>query len=274
MSKVVVTGAGGNCGRVIRQHLHDSGHGVVAVDLISMPGVITADLSDFGDAIGAIEGADAVVHFGAIPSDRRGTPAQIFRNNMLSTLNVLQAAKQVGVRSIVMASSIQVHGPYAEADYVPVDEKHRPCPKAPYGISKWLGEKAADVYADTARVSIASLRLLRIMYPHTYAECLPPFFDNPALAADCLWGYIDGRDVAEICRLAIETDLAGHEVFYVAAADTHMNIPTRDLLEKYRPDIKSIRGPLDGTSGLFSLGKLKQRLGFTPKHEWRDYFRP
>ena len=66
------------------------------------------------------------------------------------------------------------------------------------------------------------------MEPHEY-ERFPPYWDDPKLRRWNLWGYVDARDVAESCRLALEADV-GAEHFIVAAADTVMNRPSPELM--------------------------------------------
>ena len=276
MAKVVVTGASGNCGRVINRHLAEHGFDVLGVDVIppddfAGPPWAVADLSDFGQTVGVLEGANAVVHFGAIPGDGMAAPSETFRNNLMASFNVLEACRRMNIKRIVVASSIEVHATYAQFQYVPVDEAHPVSPQAAYGLAKFLAEQACDVFSELADASIASFRLPRIMHPDQYATRLPGFWENPKAAADCLWTYIDGRDVAQACRLAIQKDLGGHEIFWLSADTTHMKTPTRQLLSEYRPDITDVRVELPGLTPAISDAKIRRMLGFTPKHRWEDH---
>jgi hypothetical protein len=74
--------------------------------------------------------------------------------------------------------------------------------------------------------------------------------------------------VAQSCRLGLEADIPGAEVFIVAAADTVMNRPSRDLLAEVFPDV-----PLHGAVGefetLLSIQKARKMLGYTPQYSWR-----
>src|SRR4051794_41763481 len=100
--KIVVTGGSGKAGRAVVRDLLGHGHEVLNVDLVpSREGVapyLPADLTDFGQALEALSGAEvlpgieAVVHLAAIPAPDKGTPDQVFRTNILSTSTVFSAA--------------------------------------------------------------------------------------------------------------------------------------------------------------------------------------
>jgi nucleoside-diphosphate-sugar epimerase len=84
-----------------------------------------------------------------------------------------------------------------------------------------------------------------------------------------LWGYIDARDVAESCRLALEADI-GTEHFIVAAGDTVMSRPSRELMAEVFPTV-----PYTPTAGdfdtLLSIQKARRLLGYEPQWSWRDH---
>ena len=71
-----------------------------------------------------------------------------------------------------------------------------------------------------------ALRFSNIMEPHDY-ERFPSFWDDAWLRRWNLWGYVDARDVAQSCRLALDADVRA-EHFIVAAADTVMNRASRE----------------------------------------------
>ena len=80
-----------------------------------------------------------------------------------------------------------------------------------------------------------------------------------------LWSYVDVRDAARACRLALEANFAGHQAFNVCAPDTIMDAPTADLAEKYLPQVKSVR-KADGRWSGYDTAKAEKRLGFRAKH--------
>jgi nucleoside-diphosphate-sugar epimerase len=106
------------------------------------------------------------------------------------------------------------------------------------------------------------------MYPEDYAD-FPSYDADPMLRKWNLWGYIDARDGAQACRLALELEATGCEVFVIANADTVMSTPSVDLLARVFPGVE-VRGEVSGTQTLLSIEKARRVLGYQPQHSWRD----
>ena len=96
------------------------------------------------------------------------------------------------------------------------------------------------------------------------------FQHDPFLRKWNLWGYIDSRDVAQACLLALESKLKGAENFIIAANDTLMKESNKNLLDKVFPKIK-IKNEIGENTTLLSIEKAKKMLGFNPEHSWKDY---
>lgn len=151
--RIVVTGSEGKAGRYTVARLQDQGYQVLKVDVIAPlnPGdhdLRRADLTDLGQTMEILHGADAVVHLAAIPAPGIVTEAETFRINMLSTHNVFLAAATLGIQRVVWASSETALGlPFDRPpDYAPVDEEHT-YPEFPYALTKVLSEEMARQYA-------------------------------------------------------------------------------------------------------------------------------
>jgi nucleoside-diphosphate-sugar epimerase len=80
-----------------------------------------------------------------------------------------------------------------------------------------------------------------------------------------LWSYIDARDAARACRLALETNFKGHEAFNVCAPATMMDTPTADLAHRHLPQVKEIRAAQGEHWSGYSANKAANLLGFTAK---------
>jgi nucleoside-diphosphate-sugar epimerase len=95
--------------------------------------------------------------------------------------------------------------------------------------------------------------------------------ENPAAQDNwkVLWAYIDVRDAALACRLGIEANGLGFDVFNISAADTVGSEPTEELIKHYAPSVE-IRQPIPGTDSAFSADKARRMLGYEPQHTWRD----
>jgi len=273
--KVVVTGASGKAGRAVVRNLLEREHDVLAVDVVSLAGSPTAsllaDLTDFGQTVECLAGADAVVHLAAIPAPRIRTEETTFQTNTFSTYNVFESARLLGLRRVVWASSETILGLPFEREqpvYAPIDEEHPAYPESSYALSKLLSEELGRQLHRWTGTPYVALRFSNIMEPHDY-ERFRSYWDDPRVRRWNLWGYVDARDVAQSCGLALEADV-GAEHFIVAAADTVMNRPSGELLAEVYPSV-----PYRPTAGnfdtLLSIQKARRLLGYEPRWSWRDH---
>jgi UDP-glucose 4-epimerase len=281
--RIAVTGAHGKLGRSVTSALADAGHEVTALDRVPAPAGSTAsgivlELTDAGqvlDAIAGIDehhaGLDAIVHLGAIPAPGRLSDVATFQNNMLSTFNVLNAARKLGVKRIVTASSETLLGlPFdTPPPYIPVDEEYPARPETTYSLVKHLEEQLAiQLVRWDPELSISALRFSNVMDPGDYAE-FASFDADPMLRKWNLWGYIDGRDGAQAVLRALEKNLPGFEAYIIAAADTVMTRSSAELVAEVFPGVPVTR-ELGEHDTLLSIDKARRLLGYEPQHSWRD----
>jgi nucleoside-diphosphate-sugar epimerase len=85
-----------------------------------------------------------------------------------------------------------------------------------------------------------------------------------------LWSYVDSRDAAVACRLAVETVGLGALVVNVAADENRLDVPSRNLMAEHYPTVGDFRAPLEGYESLLSNALAKERLGWSPQYRWRD----
>jgi nucleoside-diphosphate-sugar epimerase len=277
--RIAVTGGSGKLGRTVVRTLRDEGNQVVNLDRFGERGEYTlVDLTDFGQVIDAIagvddrhEGVDAIVHLAALPAPGLASDVATFHNNMLSTFNVFQAAKRLGITRIVYASSETVLGlPFdVPPPYIPVDEEYAARPESTYSLVKHLEEQLAiELVRWHPELSITALRFSNVMDPVDYAVF--PSFDADATARKWnLWGYIDGRDGAQAVSRALAVAGPGFDRFIIAAADTVMSRPNAELVAEVFPDVP-VRGDLGVNDTLLSIEKARRLLGYEPRHSWRD----
>jgi nucleoside-diphosphate-sugar epimerase len=275
MGRVVVTGGSGKAGRAVVRDLLAHGEDVLSADLVRSPELaceqLVADLTDFGETVEALRGAEAVVHLAAIPAPGLRPDERTFRVNTTSTYNVFSAAPLLGLRRVVWASSETVLGLPFEREppaYAPIDEDHPLRPEYSYALSKVISEEMARQFHRWTGIPYLGLRFSNVMEPDDYAR-FPGFWDDPELRRWNLWGYVDARDVAQACRLALRGDAGGAEAFIVAAADTVMNRPSRELMAEVYPEVE-IRGELGEFETLLAIGKARRLLGYEPAYSWRD----
>ena len=282
--RICVTGAAGKAGRAAVTHLREQGYEVLATDVAvrdsRAQGILAADLTDYGQATEVLRGMDAVVHLANIPAPGLATPAVTFNANMSMNFNVFHAAAALGLRKVVWASSEttlglpfgagkeQEPGAPGEFRYAPVDEDHFPYPATTYALSKVASETVAEQISRWSGVPFVGLRITNIMEPHNYQE-FPGYWADPHARKWNAWGYIDVRDVAAACRQALEADVAGSRNVIIAAADTVMNRPSRDLLAEVFPDVV-VKRDLGEYETLLSIDAARDLFGYAPAHSWRD----
>ena len=133
--RVCVTGASGQAGRAVVADLREHGYDVTPTDVAVSradreDGMLQADLTDYGQALETLTGADAVVHLANIPAPGLSTPAVTFNSNITMNFNVFQAAAALKLGRVVWASSETTLGlPFdTPPRYAPVDSSPRSSP--------------------------------------------------------------------------------------------------------------------------------------------------
>ncbi len=275
MKKVVVTGGSGKAGRAVVRDLAEHGYDVLNVD-VNAPAdaavrFLKVDLTDYGQAVGALKDAEAVVHLAAIPAPGLLGDQRTFEINTMSTYNVFAAAMLLKLQRVVWASSETTLGlPFdnPEPHYAPIDEAHPLYPQWSYALSKVVGETLAQHFSRWSGIPFVALRFSNIMEPHDYAR-FPDFQKDARLRKWNLWSYVDARDVAQSCRLGLEAPITGAEAFIVASADTVMLRPNRDLMAEVFPKVPLKDGTGDHDT-LLSVDKARRVLGYQPGKWWRQ----
>jgi nucleoside-diphosphate-sugar epimerase len=273
--RIAVTGGTGKAGSWVVKDLLQHGHDVLNVDtrrdIADHGDTLQADLADYGQAVEALSGCDAVVHLAAIPAPEIRPPAETFRINTLSTYNVFAAAEAHGMQRVVWASSETVLGlPFdTPPAFAPIDESIEPRPESSYALSKLVGEAMAEQFARRAGIPIVGLRISNIMEPDDYQR-FPSYWDDLTIRNWNLWGYVDCRDVAQACRRALTADVTGPTVAIVAAADTVMPQPSSELMERGYPSVP-LRRKVEGRETLLSIDLARRVLGYDPAHRWSDH---
>ncbi|MYM56333.1 NAD-dependent epimerase/dehydratase family protein [Thalassovita mangrovi] len=289
MKNIVVTGGSGKAGRAVCRDLVEQGYNVLNVDMLPSPDPVCpfykVDLEDRGQVMDALQWTggkdhpfrsfatpDAVVHLAAIRAPDLQPEDVTFRNNIMSTYNVFDAALRTGVKRIVWASSETTLGlPFSPDNppaYAPVDEDHPMRPESAYSLSKDLGEEMArQMQRWNPGSTFIGLRLSNVMEEADY-DRFAGWQDNPNQRQWNLWGYIDARDCAQAVRKSLHVDFVGADHFIIANADTVMEKPSAELMAEVFPSIE-IRSELGDHETLLSIDKARKVLGFEPEFSWR-----
>jgi nucleoside-diphosphate-sugar epimerase len=281
MTTVAVTGAYGKTGRVVVADLLAHGFDVVAVDSAGPLGdravpelgtsLIRADLTDYGQTADALRDVDAVVHLANIPAPGMFTPAHTLTANTAMNGNVFLAAAHNRLSRVVWASSETTLGlPFdVPPRYAPVDEDHYPFPTTTYALSKVTGETAAGHISEWSGIPFVALRLSNVHVDEDYAR-VPGYWADPHARKWNLWGYVDARDAAAACRLALTAAVPGATSYVIAAADTIMDRPSADLMREVFPEVP-LRRAVGEFETLLAIDRAREVLGYSPAHSWRDH---
>jgi UDP-glucose 4-epimerase len=272
--KLALTGGSGSVGRAIATEALKQGHEVVSIDRVvpetpAPEGLryVEAEVADYDGLVAALEGCDKLIHMAAIPAPGRHPDHVIHNNNVVGSYNALRAAVEVGMTRICQASSVNAIGlAYSRAprfDYFPVDEAHPNYSEEPYSLSKWICEQQADSFVRRYEdLTIASMRFHWVV-PDRSLAAQNYTLDAPGMDKH-LWAYTGAEAAARACLLSIEAPFKGHEVFYIVAPDTTIDVTSREAAARHFPQV-AIRGEFAGRSSFFTSEKAERILGW--KHD-------
>ncbi|MEL7181804.1 MAG: NAD(P)-dependent oxidoreductase [Pseudomonadota bacterium] len=290
--RVFFTGGSGKAGRHAISYLQAQGHMVVNADRVPSGldvSELLIDLCDAGQVIGAmsqyadfhelepgtgVPKYDAVVHFAAVPRVMIGTDGECFRQNTLSTYNVIEAAVKLGIPKVIFASSETTYAVcFADGelkpDYVPIDEDHPTVPHDSYAMSKVCNEATARSFQARSGIDIFGLRINNVIEPHEYADQFPAFMDDPALRRRNIFAYIDARDLGHMVDCCLKTDGLGYEVFNVANDDMSVGISSDEVIARFYEGVP-VKRQMRPDETFYANDKAKRMVGFAPKHSWRE----
>ncbi len=268
--KIAVTGGSGGIGRAITDMGLNRGHQIVSIDRVTPPerrdGVnyLQADAGDYDALVAAFAGCDAMIHMAAIPHPMKDPNHVVHNNNVVGSYNALRAAVENNIMRICQASSVnaigQAYSRVPRYDYFPIDENHPNYAEDPYSLSKWICEQQGDAFARRYEgISIASMRFHWVLPDRAYAA--KNYADLDWKPEKHLWAYTRRDAAADACLLAVQTDLKGHEVFYIVASDTASPTASNDLAVKYFPEVP-IRGNLQGRWSFMTSAKAARLLSW------------
>lgn len=290
--RVFFTGGSGKAGRHAITYLQAQGHTVVNVDRVPSGldvSELLVDLCDPGQVIGAmsqyadfhelepgtgVPKYDAVVHFAAVPRVMIGTDGECFRQNTLSTYNVIEAAVKLGIPKVIFASSETTYAVcFADGElkpeYVPIDEDHPTVPHDSYAMSKVCNEVTGKSFQARSGIDIYGLRINNVIEPHEYATQFPAYMADPALRRRNIFAYIDARDLGHMVDCCLKTDGLGYEVFNVSNDDLSVGITSDEVIERFYQGVP-VKRDMRPDETFYANDKAKQMVGFAPKHSWRE----
>jgi nucleoside-diphosphate-sugar epimerase len=192
----------------------------------------------------------------------------------MGAFNNHEAAWRHGVRRVVTMSSEAVLGWAPGAyqrmflpHYLPIDEAH-PCNAQDcYGLSKIVCEKIAASYSAKSDMELVILRPPWIVSPdelHAMAQS-----GGMPVSNFRLYHYVDARDLAVACRLAVERPIRGCQTMFIGSGETIISEPLAKLYPRLVPELGEMARGLTGSAAPVSIARAREILGWTPKYSWR-----
>jgi UDP-glucose 4-epimerase len=295
MVTYLVTGGAGFIGSNIVKRLLQDGHKVRVLDNFAtgkrsniLPfmcnphfEMFEGDLRSFHIVRSAVKGVDFVLHQGALPSVPRSINDPLTSNdvNILGTLNVLEAAKEFGVKRVVYASSSSVYG---NSEKLPKEEGMPVSPLSPYALTKYAAERYCQIYTSLYQLETVCLRYFNVFGPNQdptsqYSAVIPKFItcmlkgESPVIFGDGTqsrdFTYVANNVEANL--LACHAEQAAGKVFNIACGERFTLL---ELVENINEILgTSIKPILTGTRAgdvlhsLASIERAREDLGFTPQ---------
>ncbi|MDH4028330.1 MAG: GDP-mannose 4,6-dehydratase [Nitrospirota bacterium] len=241
--------------------------------------LVEGDIRDYNSCLESCEGIDIIVHLaantGVAPSVEK--PRYDMEANVVGTFNMLEAARQSGVKKFIFASS---GAPIGEVE-PPIHEEKVPRPVSPYGASKLAGEGYCSAFFRTFGINTIALRFGNVYGPVSkHKNSVVAKFLKQAFAGEPLEIYGDGSqtrdfiyidDLIQAIMLSAKADVGG-EVFQIA---TYKETTVSEIAEKIKVIMEKGTGKKvtivygeerlgDVKRNFSDISKARKILGFSP----------
>jgi nucleoside-diphosphate-sugar epimerase len=233
--RVLVTGSAGAVGNAVCQRLAARGHIVRGADQRPTPNVadvIEGDLADKETVYRAVEGMETVIHLAAYVNNGELVET-LLRPNVISPYYICEAARELGVKRVVLASSVQVIEGFGRTGRtIGVDEGLRP--RNLYAMTKAWGEIMGDMYAKLYNLSVIHVRIGWLPRSLEQAKAIA----RSDYAQNIYLSYADAQRFFERC-VESEVPAAGESIVVFAGSKTaevpHMDLEPARVLLGYTP---------------------------------------
>lgn len=288
--RTLITGGAGFIGSALANNLYRQGHEVLVLDDLSAgdpqrleKGVLfhRGRVEDRPKLWTLLQGVDCVYHLAArvLVAESVLYPAEYNAVNVGGTVALLEAARDVGIRRLILASSGALYGEQSEQ---PIDEQARPHPRSPYAVSKLAAEYYLHTIGALWEIETVALRIFNAYGPHqplppSHAPVVPQMLQQ-ATGGGSLVVFGDGtqtRDfvyiddvVSALLAAGLVESISGDTFNIGSGVETSINQLARIVLKITGSDSNIIYSPVEsgGVSRLCAdLTHAKRYLGYQPK---------
>ena len=235
MKKLVLTGAAGRLGSHLREPLSKLADEFISSDIAENVGklydnetYVKADITKLDEMMALLEGADMVVHFGAVGDE--ASFETLLGPNFIGAYNVWEAAHQNQLKRVIYASSIHAVGMYPKNQFVGTDVPHRP--DTFYGLAKCFAEDLGSLYWDKRGLESVHMRIL---------SCAQ--VSNPRAVGT----WLSYDDLIQLVEKSITTPVTGFSIVYGVsdndrtpvdnAKASHLGYCPKDNAEQFAQEI-------------------------------------
>jgi len=302
--KILITGADGFIGSHLVEHLVSEGHDVRALVLYNSFGsrgwldsatlqkkieIVAGDIRDAQSVRAAVKGCDVVLHLAALISIPYSyqAPESYLDTNIRGTLNLLQAARDLGVERMVHTSTSEVYG---TARFVPITEEHPLQGQSPYSASKIAADQMASAFFSSFGLPVSIIRPFNTYGPRQSTRAvIPTVITQIASGARSVrlgalhptrdFNYVE--DTVRAFVATAESDAAVGEVINIGS---NFEISIRDAV-RVIAEVMNARISVETESGRLrpeaseverlwaDNSKAKRLVGWEPAYAGRDGFR-
>jgi uronate dehydrogenase len=251
VSTILITGAAGGVGAILRPRLAKPGRTLRLLDLAELTAdageeAIQGSVTDLEAMVEVCQGVDAVIHLGGLAGEAPWE--RILEVNINGTHNVFEAARRAGVPRVVFASSNHAVG-FHTPDEFPLPETVTALPDTYYGVSKVAGEALGALYAERYGMDVISIRIL---------TCFP---EPPGLRALSTW--LSPGDAGRLFEACLTAEKPGYRAVYGVSANTRggwvslegaraLGYEPQDDAEVFLDKLTAEYGPIDPADPVFA----------------------
>ncbi|VTU24039.1 NAD-dependent epimerase/dehydratase family protein [Variovorax sp. PBL-E5] len=236
--RLLLTGAAGGLGKVLRDSLRPFAHVLRLSDLAALSPaqgaheeVVPCDLADKAAVDALVAGCDAIVHLGGVSIERPFE--EVLEANIKGVFHIYEAARRHGVKRVIFASSNHVIGFYKQSEHIDAHAQKRP--DGYYGLSKSFGEDVAQFYFDRWGIETVSIRI---------GSSFPEPLNRRMMST-----WLSFRDLTTLIEKSLFTPGVKHTVVYGMSANrdvwwdnsaaAHLGFVARDSSEPFRAKVEA-----------------------------------